>query len=106
MSGLSAATEARICLGHIRAFALGPNQNQPAVGLVYVGRARRRVTSDAWRRHWFNFYNFSLWRGPAVGERPSAQQFIETHFGFSPDNGDGSLEIWLVVALAIFVAGL
>jgi len=33
-------------------------------------------------------------------------QFIETHFGFSPDNGDGSLEIWLVVALAIFVAGL
>jgi len=29
--------------------------------------------------------------------------FIEKVFGFSPDNGDGSLEIWLVVALAIFI---
>ena len=32
--------------------------------------------------------------------------FIERFFGFSPDNGDGSLEIWLIVALAIFVAAI
>ena len=32
--------------------------------------------------------------------------FIERLFGFSPDNVDGSLEIWLIVALAIFVGGI
>jgi len=32
--------------------------------------------------------------------------FIEKFFGFSPDNGDGSLEVWLVVALAIFVGAI
>jgi hypothetical protein len=32
--------------------------------------------------------------------------FIEKFFGFSPDSGDGSLEVWLVVALAIFVGAI
>jgi len=39
-------------------------------------------------------------KGPGI----TPMNFIETLFGFSPDNGDGSLEIWLVVALAIFAA--
>jgi hypothetical protein len=37
---------------------------------------------------------------------PSPMNFIETYFGFSPDNGDGSLEIWLIVVLAIFVGAI
>ena len=32
--------------------------------------------------------------------------FIENVFGFSPDNGDGSLETWLIVALAISVGAI
>ena len=32
--------------------------------------------------------------------------FIETLFGFSPDNGDGSLEIWIIVGLAIFASAI
>jgi len=36
---------------------------------------------------------------------PSASQmnFVEKVFGFSPDNGDGSMEILVIVALAVFV---
>jgi len=29
--------------------------------------------------------------------------FIERYFGFSPDDGDGSLEVWIAVALVIGV---
>ena len=32
--------------------------------------------------------------------------FIETHFGFSPDGGDGSLELLLLVSLAMFVGAI
>jgi len=32
--------------------------------------------------------------------------FVETYFSFSPDNGDGSIEILLVVMLAIFAAAI
>jgi len=32
--------------------------------------------------------------------------FIERHFGFSPDGGDGSLEILLLVVLAMVVAAV
>jgi len=37
---------------------------------------------------------------------PSPMNFVETYFGFSPDNGNGSLEIWLIVVLAIFVGAI
>ena len=29
--------------------------------------------------------------------------FIERHFGISPDDGDGSLEVWISVALVITI---
>jgi len=32
--------------------------------------------------------------------------FFERHFGFSPDGGDGSMEILLLVALAMVVAAV
>jgi len=59
----------------------------------------------AWRGDWFGFYNSSLWRGLVFGERPKhhALNFIET---FSPDGGDGSLEILLLVAVSMFVAAI
>ena len=37
---------------------------------------------------------------------PAPMNFIETYFGFSPDNGHGSMEILLIVALAVFVAAI
>jgi hypothetical protein len=37
---------------------------------------------------------------------PAPMNFIETYFGFSPDNGDGSVEILVIVALAIFVGAI
>jgi len=36
-----------------------------------------------------------------IGTRP--MQFIETHLGFSPDGGDGSMEIMLAVVLVALV---
>jgi len=39
----------------------------------------------------------------SVKDHTKPMNFIETLFGFSPDNGDGSLEVWLLVALAICV---
>ena len=41
-------------------------------------------------------------------EHPSSRSldFIERHLGFSPDGGDGSMEILLLVALAMLVAGV
>jgi hypothetical protein len=37
---------------------------------------------------------------------PTPMNFIETYFGFSPDNGDGSLEIWIIVAQAIVIGAI
>ena len=39
----------------------------------------------------------------SVKDHTTPMDFIEKVFGFSPDHGDGSLEIWLLVALAICV---
>jgi len=32
--------------------------------------------------------------------------FIEAYFGFSPDNADGSLEIWILLALTIVIGAI
>jgi hypothetical protein len=37
---------------------------------------------------------------------PAPMNFIETYFGFSPDNGDGSMEVLVVVALAVFAGAI
>jgi len=41
-------------------------------------------------------------------EHPNSKSldFIERYLGFSPDNGDGSMEILILVALAMVVAGI
>jgi hypothetical protein len=37
---------------------------------------------------------------------PAPMNFIEAYFGFSPDNADGSLEIWILLALTIVIGAI
>jgi hypothetical protein len=46
-----------------------------------------------------------LWRGAALGTLHDrcAQDFVERHLGFSPDNGDGSMEVLLLTVLVMII---
>ena len=46
-----------------------------------------------------------LWRGAALGTSHDrcAQDFVERHLGFSPDNGDGSMEVLLLTVLVMII---
>jgi hypothetical protein len=44
----------------------------------------------------------------SIGHHPSHESldFIERHLGFSPDGGDGSMEILILIVLAMIVAAI
>jgi hypothetical protein len=94
-----------------RADVIGPwsNSNSSLKGIAFTGDAR---CGDIMRMRGVmaGLVSINVLCGAALysAKDPSASQmnFIEKASGFSPDNGDRSMEILVIVALAVFAGAI